>query len=66
MSFHTTYYLLILLINYLFCYYLIYNNKNNTYLSVPPIIEYGITLEILPTKHNIKVTDNAIVALAKK
>ena len=31
-----------------------------------PIIEYGITLEILPTKHNIKVTDNAIVAPAKK
>lgn len=31
-----------------------------------PKIEYGITLEILPTKHNIKVTDNAIVAPAKK
>ena len=31
-----------------------------------PIIEYGITLEILPTKHNIKVTDNAIVAPAKQ
>ena len=31
-----------------------------------PMIEYGITLEILPTKHNIKVTDNAIVAPAKK
>lgn len=30
------------------------------------IIEYGIMLEILPTKHNIKVTDNAIVAPAKK
>ena len=31
-----------------------------------PMIEYGITLEILPTKHNIKVTDKAIVAPAKK
>lgn len=31
-----------------------------------PIIEYRITLEILPTRHNIKVTDNAIVAPAKK
>ena len=31
-----------------------------------PMIEYGITLEILPTRHNIKVTDNAIVAPAKK
>lgn len=30
------------------------------------MIEYGITLEILPTKHNIKVTDNAIAAPAKK
>ena len=31
-----------------------------------PMIEYGITLEILPTKHNIKVADKAIVAPAKK
>ena len=31
-----------------------------------PMIEYGITLEMLPTKHNIKVTDNAIVAPTKK
>ena len=31
-----------------------------------PIIEYGVTLEISPTRHNIKVTDNAIVAPAKK
>ena len=31
-----------------------------------PMLEYGITLEILPTKHNIKVTDNGIVAPAKK
>ena len=26
-----------------------------------PIIEYGIILDILPTKQNTKVTDNAIV-----
>ena len=31
-----------------------------------PMIEYRITFEILHIKHNIKVTDNAIVAPAKK
>ena len=40
-------------------------NPHSTATFVP-IIEYGITLEILHTKHNIKVTDNAIVAPAKK
>ena len=35
-------------------------NPHRTEMFVP-MIEYGITLEILPTKHNIKVTDNAIV-----
>lgn len=29
-------------------------------------IEYGITLDTLPAKHNIKVTDNAIVAPTEK
>ena len=49
------------------------NSESHNYLTNPhstetfvPIIEYGITLEILPAKHNIKVTDNAIVAPAKK
>ena len=40
-------------------------NPHSTETFVP-IIEYGITLEILPTRHNIKVTDNAIVAPTKK
>ena len=49
------------------------NSESHNSLTTPhmtetfvPIIEYGITLEILPTKHNIKVTDNAIVAPARK
>ena len=49
------------------------NSESHNSLTTPhitatfvPIIEYGITLEILPAKHNIKVTDNAIVAPAKK
>ena len=49
------------------------NSESHNSLTTPhmtetfvPMIEYGITLEILPTKHNIKVTDNAIVAPAKK
>ena len=49
------------------------NSESHNSLTTPhrtetfvPKIEYGITLEILPTKHNIKVTDNAIVAPAKK
>ena len=49
------------------------NSESHISLTTPhrtetfvPMIEYGITLEILPTKHNIKVTDNAIVAHAKK
>ena len=48
------------------------NSESHNSLTTPhmtetfvPMIEYGITLEILPTKHNIKVTDNAIVAPAK-
>ena len=40
-------------------------NPHSTETFVP-IIEYGITLEISPTRHNIKVTDMAIVAPAKK
>ena len=40
-------------------------NPHSTETFVP-IIEYGITLDILPIKHHIKVTDNAIVAPAKK
>ena len=49
------------------------NSESHSSFTIPhrtetfvPIIEYGITLEILPTRHNIKVTDNAIVAPAKK
>ena len=49
------------------------NSESHISLTTPhrtetfvPMIEYRITLEILPTKHNIKVTDNAIVAPAKK
>ena len=49
------------------------NSESHNYLTTPhrtatfvPIIEYGITLDILPIKHNIKVTDNAIVAPTKK
>ena len=49
------------------------NSESHNSLTTPhmtetfvPMIEYGITLDILPTKHNIKVTDNAIVAPAKK
>ena len=40
MSFHTTPYLLVLLLSYLFCYHIIYTSKNNTYLSVPPIYTF--------------------------
>ena len=49
------------------------NSESHNSFTIPhrtetfvPMIEYRITLEILPTKHNIKVTDNAIVAPAKK
>ena len=49
------------------------NSESHNSLTTPhmtetfvPMIEYRITLEILPTKHNIKVTDKAIVAPAKK
>ena len=49
------------------------NSESHNSLTTPhitetfvPMIEYGITLEILHTKHNIKVTDKAIVAPAKK
>lgn len=52
---------------------LILNSESHNSLTNPhrtetfvPMIKYGITLEILPTKHNIKVTDSAIVAPAKR
>ena len=45
-----------------------HNSLTNPHITATfvPKIEYGITLDILPTKHYIKVTDNAIVAPAKK